>query len=76
MRQRVIEEAKILAGSFLPAGKKRPYSKSDLQDMLHILKEIIVSDFPEASVMLGVTDKDTIEVLFLMYISHKDLISL
>jgi hypothetical protein len=66
MRQRVIEEAKILSGSFVPPGKKRPYSKSDLQDILRIVKEIIVSDWSEAQVMLGVTEKDTIEVLFVM----------
>jgi hypothetical protein len=62
----VIEEAKILSGSFVPPGKKRPYCKSDLEDIMTILKDIIVSDWPDTQILLGVTSKETIEVVFLL----------
>lgn len=66
LRQRVIEEARILAGSFVPPGKKRPYGKSDLEDIMKILKDIIRSDWPETQILFGVTSKETLEVVFML----------
>lgn len=47
-RQRVIEEAKALAGNFIPPGIKKPYGKSYLDEIMKFIKEIVVSDWPDS----------------------------
>lgn len=47
-RKRVIEEAKALAGSFIPPGIKNPNGKRNLEEIIKIIKEIIISDWPDS----------------------------
>ena len=55
-RARWVEEAKLLYGDFVPAGKEKPVSqvtRSTLADIVDVIKKLLLSDWNDVNFVIG-----------------------
>jgi hypothetical protein len=61
LRAKWIEEAKMLYGSFKPAGPQKPLtqiSKSRLEDIVETLKKLLLCDWNDVNFVIGTNPND------------------
>ena len=67
MRNRWIEEAKLLYGDFVPSGASKPIQtiqRSKLGDIVEVIKKLLLNDWNDVNFVIGTNPKDFIEVKF------------
>jgi len=67
LRQRWIEEAKLLYGDFVPSGATKPIStvtRSSLPEIVEVIKKLLLADWNDVNFVIGTNPKDFIEVKF------------
>ena len=67
MRNRWIEESKLLYGDFVISGANKSLStisRSHLPDIVNVIKKLLLSDWNDVNFVIGTNPKDFIEVKF------------
>jgi len=67
LRNKWMEDAKILYGDFKPTGPQKPIqevSKARLQDIVDLLKKLLLSDWNDVNFVIGTNPRDFIEIKF------------
>lgn len=62
-----MEEAKILHGDFKPSGPQKPIAtiqRNKMQDIVEVLKKLLLADWNDVNFVIGTNPQDYIEVKF------------